>query len=84
MEEESEPKAAPVSAALQTLPGVRVQMLLVWRERGVVFPQSISKRLEKVTRGMVEAYWGRNEGPSEQDSNKILFLWFFGRKLSQT
>lgn len=41
-------------------------MLLVRRERGVVFPQKISKRFEKVTRATVEAYPGRKEDLPEQ------------------
>lgn len=62
-----------------------LQMLLVRRERGLVFPQKISKRFEKVTRGTVEAYSACLSNKTEF-SNQIFILLvvFFGRKLSQT
>lgn len=70
MEKESEPKAARFQRLCRLCLECDVQMLLVWREGGLVFLQSVSKRFEKVTRGTTEAYLGRNEGLSEQDSNK--------------
>lgn len=69
MEKEWEPKAARFQRLCRLCLECDVQMLLVWRERGLVVVQSLSKGFEKVTRGTAEAYPGRNEGPSEQDSN---------------
>lgn len=62
MEKESEPKAARFQRLCRLCLECDVQMLLVWRERGLVFLRRVSKGFEKVTRGTIEAYPGRNKG----------------------
>lgn len=64
MEEERAPAAARFQRLCRLCLECDVQMLLVRRERGVLFPQTISKRFEKVTRETVEAYWGEERGPA--------------------
>lgn len=66
MEEESVPTAARIQRLCRLCLEWDVQMLLVRRQSGVAFPQKISKKIEKVMRGLVETYLGRNKGPPEQ------------------